>query len=48
METALCRLKERKSELDLIPPFVSFGKVNIYLSEIVIIFSGADGWEVAG
>lgn len=48
METDLCRLKEGKSELDLIPPFVSFGKTNSYLNEIVIIFSGADGWEIAG
>lgn len=42
METALCKLKERKSELDLILPFVSFGVISIYLNEIVIIFSDAD------
>lgn len=48
METALSRLKERKSELDLIPPFVSFGIVSIYLNAIVIIFSGADCWEIPG
>ena len=42
METALCRPKEGNSDLDLIPPFVSFGVVSIYLNKIVIIFSGAD------
>lgn len=42
METALCGLKERKSELDLVPPFVSFGIVSIYFNEMVIIFSGAE------
>ena len=46
--TALCKLKERMSKLDLIPPFVSFGVVSIYLNEIVIIFGGADWWEMPG
>lgn len=48
METALCKLKERMSKSDLILPFVSFAVVSIYLNEIVIIFSGADGWEIPG
>lgn len=38
MEIVICKLKERTSELDLIPSFVSFGIVSIYLNELVIIF----------
>lgn len=45
MEIVLCKLKERASELDLIPSFVSFGIVSIYLNELVIIFrSIGDSW----
>jgi hypothetical protein len=39
---ALCKPKERKPGVDLIPSFVSFGILSTYLNEAAIIFSVAD------